>query len=98
MLKVVENATKSGALGGEGLVTIESDNTNPTEAMEELQGMEARHMAIAKAASMGYGRAGADQPSMPYPVDSTGQLVPMNTGLQPGQYKYRVDIRVHKSL
>lgn len=110
MLHVVESASKFSDDYGQGAITVESDIREPLSlAIEELQTIEARNLAIRYAASKGVSDPRVNgNTSSAYPVnvegvpleevkDESGLALPAHhPKMQPS--RYRVDIPICKRL
>lgn len=93
-----------------GIVCVESDAGEPTRAIEELQGMEARTLALRYASEHGVTDPRINgSPGYPYPVDPSGKNLEdvfaqsVAAGQDPAAvlsrpYRYRVRIPVTSRL
>ncbi len=109
-LTVIEDACKFTEDGGQGVVCIQSDRASQFNiAIEELQAVESRNLAVRYAASRGMGDPRINgNIGYPYPVNSRGvsleqvrdesgkSLPPQHPEMQPA--RYRVDVPVTRRL
>ena len=109
-LKVIADASKFTDDNGQGVVVIECDRTTDFNvAIEELQGIAARNLAIKFAAERGMGDPRINGSiGYPYAVNSQGRslemvkdeagnsLPPQHPLMQPA--KYRTDVPVTRRL
>lgn len=109
-LRIVEAASKFTEDKGQGVVVVECDRASEFNlAIEELQGIGARNLAIGYATSHGVGDARINgNIGYPYPVNSKGQsleqvkdddgnpLPPSHALMQPA--RYRTDVPVTRRL
>ena len=79
--------------GNSGVVTLQSDNPKHAEAIDELQNMESRRLAISEASRNGLGVASINGWALtPYPITKEG--VPMEDPTTQSLGGYRIDIPV----
>lgn len=109
-LKVVEAASKFTDDNGQGVIVVECDRaTDFNIAIEELQGIAARNLAIKYATEKGVGDARINgNIGYPYPVNAKGvsleqvkdengnSLPPQHPLMQPA--RYRTDVPVTRRL